>query len=203
MDIETARMCLAQYGTKFKIGYHHAQLIEYFLDRATNPTYEKLAAHYPEHPRPGALVLTPSSNFGLCILNALNIKRGYWKIANGGNGQQSGVGVSVSTMSPNSVSPNGVTPNQANGYTPDDVSPPMHRNSVGEESPIGLPGSVGSSNSWGGSGSASVASASLNGTGNSQNQQNEKNAAAQQQWNYMGNGFTTGRTGSPEKMSTM
>jgi hypothetical protein len=28
--------------------------VEYFLDRASNPTYEKLQAHYPEHPRPGA-----------------------------------------------------------------------------------------------------------------------------------------------------
>ena len=47
-------MALAQYGAKFKIGHHHAQLLEYFLDRSTNPTLEKLQAHYPEHPRPGA-----------------------------------------------------------------------------------------------------------------------------------------------------
>lgn len=79
-DIETARLALAQYGQRFKIGYHHAQLIEYFLDRATNPTYDKLAAHYPEHPRQGAIRLTPDANLGLCILNALNIKRGYWRL---------------------------------------------------------------------------------------------------------------------------
>lgn len=83
-DIETARLALAQYGQRFKIGYHHAQLIEYFLDRATNPTYDKLAAHYPEHPRSGAIRLTPDANLGLCILNALNIKRGYWKLPQAG-----------------------------------------------------------------------------------------------------------------------
>ncbi|EKD04083.1 hypothetical protein A1Q2_01558 [Trichosporon asahii var. asahii CBS 8904] len=83
-DIETARLALAQYGQRFKIGYHHAQLIEYFLDRATNPTYDKLAAHYPDHPRQGAIRLTPDANLGLCILNALNIKRGYWKLPQAG-----------------------------------------------------------------------------------------------------------------------
>lgn len=78
-DIETARMALAQYGRKFKIGFHHAQLIEYFLDRATNPSWEKLVAHYPDHPRPGALPLTKQTHLGIAILSALNIKRGYWK----------------------------------------------------------------------------------------------------------------------------
>ena len=73
-------MALAQFGTRFKIGYHHAQLIEYFLDRSTNPSYEKLVAHYPEHPRPGAPELYPGCDLGKCIINALNIKRGYWKL---------------------------------------------------------------------------------------------------------------------------
>jgi hypothetical protein len=48
------RLALAQSDKRFKIGHHHAQLIEYFLDRAGNPTFEKLSAHYPEHPRHGA-----------------------------------------------------------------------------------------------------------------------------------------------------
>ena len=73
-------MALAQFGTRFKIGYHHAQLIEYFLDRSTNPSLEKLAAHYPEHPRPGAPELHPGCDLGRCIINALNIKRGYWRL---------------------------------------------------------------------------------------------------------------------------
>lgn len=73
-------MALAQFGTRFKIGYHHAQLIEYFLDRSTNPSFEKLAAHYPEHPRPGAPDLYPGCDLGRCIINALNIKRGYWRL---------------------------------------------------------------------------------------------------------------------------
>lgn len=73
-------MALAQFGTRFKIGFHHAQLIEYFFDRASNPTIEKLAAHYPEHPRPGAPELGQGADLGKCIINALNIKRGYWKL---------------------------------------------------------------------------------------------------------------------------
>lgn len=48
------RMALNQYGQKFKIGHHHAQLVEYFIDRASNPTYEQLQSHYPDHPRTGA-----------------------------------------------------------------------------------------------------------------------------------------------------
>jgi hypothetical protein len=111
-DIETARIALAQYGTRFKIGYHHAQLIEYFLDRATNPTFDKLAAHYPEHPRPGAMVLTPNSNFGLCIMNALNIKRGYWRIPQQpfNQGQPNSVSIhSIHSVSPSGASPNGTT----------------------------------------------------------------------------------------------
>ncbi|WWC85393.1 uncharacterized protein L201_000256 [Kwoniella dendrophila CBS 6074] len=79
-DCEMIRMALSQFGLKFKIGHHHSQLIEYFLDRATNPTYEKLQAHYPDHPRSGAPELTPTSNFGLCVANALNIKRGFWRV---------------------------------------------------------------------------------------------------------------------------
>ncbi|KAL7422208.1 hypothetical protein Q5752_002854 [Cryptotrichosporon argae] len=78
-EIELARMMLDHFGLRFKLGHHHAQLIGYFFDRVTNASYEKLAAHYPEHPRPGAPELTPNSDFGRCILNALNIKRGFWK----------------------------------------------------------------------------------------------------------------------------
>lgn len=73
-------MALEQFGLRFKIGHHHAQLVAYFLDRATYPTYEKLISHYPDHPRPGAPPLTPNSDFGICVLNALNIKRGFWRI---------------------------------------------------------------------------------------------------------------------------
>ncbi|WVF72289.1 hypothetical protein IAT40_007102 [Kwoniella sp. CBS 6097] len=80
-DCEMIRMALAQFGLRFKIGHHHAQLIEYFMDRVSNPSYEKLMVHYPEHPRPGAPELTPTSDLGICILNALNVKRGFWRIA--------------------------------------------------------------------------------------------------------------------------
>lgn len=79
-DVEVIRMALEQFGLRFKIGHHHAQLISYFLDRATYPTYEKLISHYPDHPRPGAPVLHPQADFGICVLNALNVKRGYWRI---------------------------------------------------------------------------------------------------------------------------
>lgn len=79
-DCDVVRLALSYFGTRFKIGQHHAQLIEYFLDRASNPTFEKLQAHYPDHPRPGAPALTPDADFGLCVENALNIKRGYWRI---------------------------------------------------------------------------------------------------------------------------
>jgi hypothetical protein len=82
MDVEMIRIALAQLGLKFKIGHHHAQLVEYFMDRATNPTYDKMSAHYPEHPRPGAPVLHPGADLGVCVMNALNVKRGYWRIAN-------------------------------------------------------------------------------------------------------------------------
>ncbi|ORY32255.1 hypothetical protein BCR39DRAFT_523592 [Naematelia encephala] len=78
MDIDLVRMALGQFGARFKIGHHHAQLIEYFMDRTANPTMEKLQAHYPEHPRGGAPELHPNANFGECILNALNVKRGFW-----------------------------------------------------------------------------------------------------------------------------
>ena len=101
----TPRMALAQFGTRFKIGFHHAQLIEYFLDRATNPTFEKLAAHYPEHPRPGAPELTPSSDIGRCMINALNIKRGYWRLPRAANSNQQ----------PSGISPFGSTPESASG----------------------------------------------------------------------------------------
>jgi hypothetical protein len=79
-DVEVLRMALEQFGQRFKIGHHHAQLVAYFLDRATYPTYDKLTAHYPDHPRPGAPSLHPQADFGICVLNALNIKRGYWRI---------------------------------------------------------------------------------------------------------------------------
>ena len=52
-DCDMVRLALSYFGASFKIGQHHAQLIEYFLDRAANPTVEKLQAHYPDHPRPG------------------------------------------------------------------------------------------------------------------------------------------------------
>ncbi|BEI93175.1 uncharacterized protein CcaverHIS019_0508030 [Cutaneotrichosporon cavernicola] len=108
VNIEHARAALASYGLKFKIGYHHAQLIEYFLDRASNPTYEKLVAHYPEHPRPGALPLTKQSHLGQAILNALNIKRGYWKVSaqsHGAGVNVAGTGINVRDMSPSGSTP--------------------------------------------------------------------------------------------------
>lgn len=74
------RMALEQFGLRFKIGHHHAQLVAYFLDRATNPTFDKLAAHYPDHPRAGAPILHPKADFGICVANALNVKRGYWRV---------------------------------------------------------------------------------------------------------------------------
>lgn len=165
-DVDTARLALAQYGRKFKIGYHHAQLIDYFLDRATNPTFEKLAAHYPEHPRVGGLALTPESNFGLCILNALNIKRGFWKLPPGGYGNSGSV--SISTMSPSGISPansngnsnNNPSPNESgSGSTPD----LLHRNSTAStgsssDSPMsGIAVGAGVAGSW---------NAAANGTAN-------------------------------------
>lgn len=96
-------MALAQFGTRFKIGFHHAQLIEYFLDRATNPTFEKLSAHYPDHPRPGAPELHPTSDFGRCIINALNIKRGYWRLPRLANSNQAPSGISPFGSTPESV----------------------------------------------------------------------------------------------------
>ncbi|WVQ98640.1 hypothetical protein IAU59_005770 [Kwoniella sp. CBS 9459] len=89
-DCEMIRMALAQFGLRSKIGNHHAQLIEYFMDRVSNPSYEKLMVHYPEHPRPGAPELTPTSDLGICILNALNVKRGYWRIARPTNSTSTG-----------------------------------------------------------------------------------------------------------------
>ena len=96
------RMALAQFGTRFKIGFHHAQLIEYFLDRACNPTIEKLAAHYPEHPRPGAPELGPGADLGKCIINALNIKRGYWRLPRSSNSGQAASGISPFDTTPES-----------------------------------------------------------------------------------------------------
>jgi hypothetical protein len=116
----TLRMALAQFGTRFKIGYHHAQLIEYFLDRATNPTFEKLAAHYPEHPRPGAPELGPNSDLGKCIINALNIKRGYWKLprsATSNPAQAAGISPFDSNESTASGSGSGSGSGSSNQYT--------------------------------------------------------------------------------------
>jgi len=96
------RMALAQFGTRFKIGFHHAQLIEYFFDRASNPTMEKLAAHYPEHPRPGAPELGPNADLGKCIINALNIKRGYWRLPRASNSGQAASGISPFDSTPES-----------------------------------------------------------------------------------------------------
>ncbi|OWZ59311.1 hypothetical protein C356_01070 [Cryptococcus neoformans c45] len=79
-DCDMVRLALSYFGASFKIGQHHAQLIEYFLDRAANPTFEKLLAHYPDHPRPGVPALTRDADFGSCVENALNVKRGYWRI---------------------------------------------------------------------------------------------------------------------------
>ncbi|WVQ70202.1 uncharacterized protein L199_008427 [Kwoniella botswanensis] len=98
-DCEMIRMALSQFGLKFKIGHHHSQLIEYFLDRATNPTFEKLQAHYPDHPRSGAPELTPTANFGLCVSNALNIKRGFWRLPK----QSTSTGASPFGSTPESV----------------------------------------------------------------------------------------------------
>ena len=97
-----SRMALAQFGTRFKIGFHHAQLIEYFFDRASNPTIEKLSAHYPEHPRPGAPELGPNADLGKCIINALNIKRGYWRLPRVSNSGQAASGISPFDTTPES-----------------------------------------------------------------------------------------------------
>ncbi|GMK55398.1 hypothetical protein CspeluHIS016_0204540 [Cutaneotrichosporon spelunceum] len=136
VNIEHARAALASYGLKFKIGYHHAQLIEYFLDRASNPTYEKLVAHYPEHPRPGALPLTKQSHLGQAILNALNIKRGYWKMSaqtHGAEANIAGTGINVRDLSPSGSTPGsngsapGLLPSGSAGSTTD--APPSSINS--------------------------------------------------------------------------
>lgn len=138
VNIENARAALASYGLKFKIGYHHAQLIEYFLDRASNPTYEKLVAHYPEHPRPGALPLTPTTHLGQAILNALNIKRGYWKMSaqtHGAGTNVVGTGTNVGDMSPSVSTPgsSGSAPGLVHrgpvGSTSDSPSAPTSVNS--------------------------------------------------------------------------
>ncbi|WRT67022.1 uncharacterized protein IL334_003988 [Kwoniella shivajii] len=118
-DCEMIRMALSQFGVRFKIGHHHSQLIEYFLDRATNPTYEKIQAHYPDHPRPGAPELTPTSNFGYCIANALNIKRGFWRL----KGQ----------LTPASDSPFGSTPDSRGAQASSSTSVSNHLSDV--ESP--------------------------------------------------------------------
>lgn len=147
VDIESARAALAQYGLKFKIGYHHAQLIEYFLDRASNPTYEKLVAHYPEHPRPGALPLTPTSHLGGAILTALNIKRGYWKISQQSHGANTNlVGTNGAGLTVQDGSPTGSTPGSS-GSAPGLA----HSSSVGsttDSSSMG-PTSIGSGGMWG------------------------------------------------------
>lgn len=93
-------MALGQFGLRFKIGHHHAQLIEYFLDRAANPTLEKMEAHYPVHPRSGAPELHSNAHFGICVANALNVKRGFWRI-------------SPNLSHSNGVSPYGSTPESA------------------------------------------------------------------------------------------
>jgi len=92
-------MALEQFGPRCKIGDHHAQVVDYFLDRATYPTYEKLAAHYPDHPRAGAPPLHPGSDFGVCVLNTFNVKRGYWKI-NDQNRTAKSAAASPSNISP-------------------------------------------------------------------------------------------------------
>ncbi|RXK38329.1 hypothetical protein M231_04371 [Tremella mesenterica] len=143
MDIEMVRMALQQFGLKFKIGHHHSQLIEYFLDRATHPTLEKLSAHYPEHPRPGAPELHRDANLGVCILNALNVKRGYWRLPGGNTG----------------TSPFISTPDSLN---------PTHRTSASEnDSPNAPPPGLSTTSSSGqgsgsGSGSRSASIASNN-----------------------------------------
>ncbi|OCF39471.1 hypothetical protein I317_06745 [Kwoniella heveanensis CBS 569] len=104
-DCEMIRMALAQFGLRFKIGHHHAQLIEYFMDRVSNPSYEKLMVHYPEHPRPGAPELTPTSDLGICILNALNVKRGFWRI--GPKAQSTSIGASPLGSTPESMTGGG------------------------------------------------------------------------------------------------
>ena len=109
-------MALVQFGLRFRIGHHHAQLVEYFLDRSTNPTIEALQAHYPDHPRPGASVVLAldlkirtdelyrpeleNANLGLCVQNALNIKRGFWRIS---PNQSYSSGISPSTSTPESA----------------------------------------------------------------------------------------------------
>ncbi|WVO12766.1 hypothetical protein L204_100374 [Cryptococcus depauperatus] len=79
MDCEMIRLTLSHYGMKSKIGQHHAQLLEYFLDRIINPTFEKLKAHYPDHPRPEAPGLIEGSDMGLHAQITLDIKRGFWR----------------------------------------------------------------------------------------------------------------------------
>ncbi|WVR05102.1 hypothetical protein IAU60_002114 [Kwoniella sp. DSM 27419] len=94
-DCEIIRMALSQFGVRFKIGHHHAQLIEYFMDRTTNPTYEKMCTHYPEHPRPGgAIELTPTADLGLCAMNAINVKRGFWRVTRGAKSTPGSLGTS-------------------------------------------------------------------------------------------------------------
>lgn len=100
-------MALAQLGLKFKIGHHHAQLVEYFMDRATNPTYEKMAAHYPEHPRAGAPPLLPDSHLGLCVMNALNVKRGFWRVPRSSRAGHASAGVSPLDSTPGSTGASG------------------------------------------------------------------------------------------------
>ena len=127
MDIEMIRIALVQFGDKFKIGQHHSQLIEYFLDRCATPTLEKVMAHYPEHPRIGAYVVLPgcvrvrlmtrpelgaNADLGACVLNALNIKRGFWYLPRSANG--------LSPFSNN-------TPESMSAHPP----APSHRSSLG------------------------------------------------------------------------
>lgn len=137
-DVEMIRMALAQLGLRFKIGHHHSQLVEYFMDRASNPTYDKMSAHYPEHPRAGAPVLHPNADLGVCVMNALNVKRGYWRIAtphgptstsangsgfgyqtNQPNARQSQDGISPfgSSSTPGSSGASGYTSGQSGSYT--------------------------------------------------------------------------------------
>ncbi|KAK4684511.1 hypothetical protein P7C73_g5665, partial [Tremellales sp. Uapishka_1] len=112
-DVDMIRMAMAQFGMKFRIGAHHSQVLEYFLDRATFPTYEKMAPHYPDHPRTGAPELRRDSNFGLLVINALNIKRGYWRLSPPAPTQSADVSpmestpeTSTSTVSSSAVSSN-------------------------------------------------------------------------------------------------
>ncbi|WWC69552.1 uncharacterized protein I206_103494 [Kwoniella pini CBS 10737] len=125
-DCEMIRMALSQFGLKFKIGHHHSQLIEYFLDRATNPTFEKLQAHYPDHPRSGAPELTPNANFGACVSNALNIKRGFWRLKQTSNS----TGASPFGSTPESTSATGrpqpSSSSSVSHHLSDDGSPIQH-----------------------------------------------------------------------------